>query len=213
DDAPPGAWTVRDLPSLFSALARLEVRGVPINWRAFDAIYPRRRVDVPTYPFQRERFWFERGVAQSQRACSYQIKWRDAPAERSPTVLGPYVVVAGDSPDALAHKQRIEKQLASRGASLDEAARTAIFLASGPWRSDLQRLLKLVQGGTRVHLITVHAQPVGDREVDPGAAALWGFGRTVALEHRERWGQMIDLGSVQDLSAAVDEILSAATDD
>ncbi|MEU0486432.1 type I polyketide synthase, partial [Streptosporangium sp. NPDC006013] len=39
------------------ALARLHVHGVPVNWQT---VLPRgRRVDLPTYPFEHQRFWPE----------------------------------------------------------------------------------------------------------------------------------------------------------
>jgi acyl transferase domain-containing protein len=44
---------------LLNQLAVLYVRGTPVNWKAFEQDYPRRRVELPTYPFQRKRFWSE----------------------------------------------------------------------------------------------------------------------------------------------------------
>ncbi|MEV0944253.1 SDR family NAD(P)-dependent oxidoreductase [Micromonospora wenchangensis] len=44
-----------------AAVARAHVRGVPVDWTAFFAARGARRVVLPTYPFQRRRFWMESG--------------------------------------------------------------------------------------------------------------------------------------------------------
>jgi len=44
-------------PRLLKTLGALYVKGVEVDWAAFDAPYPRRRVALPTYPFQRQRYW------------------------------------------------------------------------------------------------------------------------------------------------------------
>ena len=44
---------------LLAALAALYVRGAEIDWLAFDRDDRRRRLSLPTYPFQRERHWIE----------------------------------------------------------------------------------------------------------------------------------------------------------
>jgi amino acid adenylation domain-containing protein len=44
---------------LLESLAALYTRGGSVDWSAFDRDYARRKVHLPTYPFQRERFWFE----------------------------------------------------------------------------------------------------------------------------------------------------------
>jgi acyl transferase domain-containing protein/acyl-CoA synthetase (AMP-forming)/AMP-acid ligase II/acyl carrier protein len=45
--------------SVLEATARLYLAGVDIDWTGFDRDYPRRRVALPTYPFQRKRCWLE----------------------------------------------------------------------------------------------------------------------------------------------------------
>ncbi|MFI1735809.1 type I polyketide synthase [Streptomyces acidicola] len=45
--------------SLSTAMARLRLAGLGVDWDAYFAGTGARRVDVPTYPFQHERFWPE----------------------------------------------------------------------------------------------------------------------------------------------------------
>ncbi|SBT91751.1 Acyl transferase domain-containing protein, partial [Streptomyces sp. DI166] len=60
-----------EIPALYDALARLHVHGVDIDWTpAFGAPPGAPAVDLPTYPFQRERYWLD-GTAP------------DAPARRT----------------------------------------------------------------------------------------------------------------------------------
>ncbi|HEV2845928.1 MAG TPA: acyltransferase domain-containing protein, partial [Thermoanaerobaculia bacterium] len=46
---------------LLGALGRLWLAGAGIDWEGFHAGERRRRVPLPTYPFQRQRFWVEPG--------------------------------------------------------------------------------------------------------------------------------------------------------
>ncbi|MBM4098246.1 MAG: hypothetical protein FJ261_16010, partial [Planctomycetes bacterium] len=50
-----GDWAV-----LLASLAGLHRQGFPIDWRAFHRPFPHRRVALPGYPFQRQRYWWQR---------------------------------------------------------------------------------------------------------------------------------------------------------
>ncbi|QRK07699.1 SDR family NAD(P)-dependent oxidoreductase [Archangium violaceum] len=65
-------------PELLKTLGTLYVKGVEVDWAAFDAPYQRRRVTLPTYPFQRQRYWW-RGASP-----------RTGLAPRSERVLTPH---------------------------------------------------------------------------------------------------------------------------
>jgi len=45
---------------LLESLGSLYVSGIEVDWDAFDADYRRNKVSLPTYPFERERCWFEK---------------------------------------------------------------------------------------------------------------------------------------------------------
>ena len=64
-----------DWNELLTSLADLHVHGVPVDFAGFDRPYARRRVALPTYPFERERFWARLG-------CDPGLKLDDKTAAR-----------------------------------------------------------------------------------------------------------------------------------
>ena len=50
---------VSDVEFLLTSLGRLWIAGVEVSWRDFYAAESRRRVALPTYPFERQRYWIE----------------------------------------------------------------------------------------------------------------------------------------------------------
>ena len=60
-----GDWSV-----LLDSLARLYVRGARVDWAGFDRDYSRRRVALPTYPFERGRYWIADESVGTRRLSS-----------------------------------------------------------------------------------------------------------------------------------------------
>nr|CAD19086.1 StiB protein [Stigmatella aurantiaca Sg a15] len=58
-----------DWQQMLSSLGALYTRGLPVNWVGFDKGYSRHRVSVPTYPFQRKRYWL--AEASADRAVAH----------------------------------------------------------------------------------------------------------------------------------------------
>ncbi len=50
---------VDDWRQMLESLGRLYVSGFEVDWDGFDGDYARSRIVLPTYPFQRKRYWFQ----------------------------------------------------------------------------------------------------------------------------------------------------------
>ncbi|MDJ0713584.1 MAG: alpha/beta fold hydrolase [Prochloraceae cyanobacterium] len=76
-----------DWQQILETLAELYVAGVKVDWRSFEAYLPRNKVVLPTYPFQRQRYWVETSANASQKfaysSCESQTPtiadWRKTP--------------------------------------------------------------------------------------------------------------------------------------
>ncbi|MEM8716224.1 MAG: acyltransferase domain-containing protein, partial [Cyanobacteria bacterium P01_G01_bin.4] len=80
-----------DWSQLVESMAQLYVRGKSIDWKGFDRDYRRQWVDVPTYPFEQRRCWFD---MESDRTPGldrqsdpsrwfYLPSWRRSPLEQT----------------------------------------------------------------------------------------------------------------------------------
>ncbi|GAA4184117.1 hypothetical protein GCM10022252_12500 [Streptosporangium oxazolinicum] len=79
-----------DPEALTRAVGRLWTRGVTVDWSALFAGSGARRVDLPTYAFQRERYWFDTGTNTDTDTNAYTNAHAEVPASpadrRRPTL-------------------------------------------------------------------------------------------------------------------------------
>ncbi|HEU4453277.1 MAG TPA: phosphopantetheine-binding protein, partial [Longimicrobium sp.] len=99
-----------DISFLFGALGRLWLAGAAPEWEAFHAGERLNRVPLPTYPWERQRYWVEapsgdgadaRPIAMEKRAdpasWAHLPSWRRSPAVRAAAGEGRVLVFADDS--------------------------------------------------------------------------------------------------------------------
>lgn len=82
---------------MLSSLSHLYVQGTEINWEGFDKDYSRMRTPLPTYPFQRKRYWLSKEDLQ---------KTTFAPSERSPEMPRQPEIPQPGGPTAVTGEQK-----------------------------------------------------------------------------------------------------------
>ena len=76
-----------DAQQMADSLAALYVRGVEVDWNGYEAGRGRRRIVLPTYPFERQRYWID-DTAPAQR---------HSPAPGEHPLLGRAIDIAGEA--------------------------------------------------------------------------------------------------------------------
>lgn len=163
------------------AAAGLWIAGVPVDWSALAGGQRRRRVPLPTYPFQRRRYWIEPGApARGERATGlagrsvaeslYVPVWKRAALKVRPALArvddGCVVLLAGvlGLPAVLAEALRVKGHrlvIVERGARFEKAASDRFTLPAAD-RDSLLALLRSVEGevgpiGSIIHLWSLDA--------------------------------------------------------
>ncbi|MGW6626224.1 SDR family NAD(P)-dependent oxidoreductase, partial [Nocardia sp. NPDC055002] len=213
--------------TVLAALADLYVDGVPVSW---DTCLPiGRSIDLPTYQFQRKRFWAEPSAArlpvrvegQAAAAATYVHEWISIPSTgRAPGVPRYSVIGAvGDNAGGIGAGCSDLRTIRDSAADVPEVVVAYLRAAPGPMPERAHEItataLELVQYwmteerfvDSRLVVVTSGAVAVapGDDIADAAAAPLCGLLRSAHTEHPGRIVH-IDL----DVPTLPDEHLGAA---
>ncbi|MGH2353694.1 MAG: type I polyketide synthase, partial [Chloroflexota bacterium] len=90
-----------DWAQLLETVAKLYASGVPIAWQGVDQDVPRRKIALPVYPFERQRYWFAQAPAQGAAPAPIPGRDRDAAAGEQ----GPHPLAGHRIPSPLAQIQ------------------------------------------------------------------------------------------------------------
>ena len=142
-----------DLEFLLGTLGKLWLTGQPVDWKAFWSGETRRRVPLPTYPFERQRYWIDPPVAPGDPETEtakledtgrrvtldkqtdpgdwlYQPVWRQtAFVDAAQIAEGPWLL--------LANRDALSDAVAAR---LRQADRTVVIAMAGPRGSEAATL-------------------------------------------------------------------------
>lgn len=102
-----------DWQQMLDSLAILYTMGVPIDWTGVQHDYPRQRIPLPSYPFQRESYWIDLpsetaytpqpdtqhvpSVQIADPSPAYEITWEkipSTPAHTVPVATGTWLIFA-----------------------------------------------------------------------------------------------------------------------
>ncbi|GAA3464787.1 hypothetical protein GCM10018963_68000 [Saccharothrix longispora] len=181
--------------AVVDALARLHVAGVRVDWSALHG--EGGHVDLPTYRFQRERFWPD-PLDRPADGREHVVEW--VAREVGGALRGPWLVIGPDAGLA-AHLAAEHLPLdggadrAAVAALVGERRPGGVVVTGGP-ADFLAAFQGVGDAGVTAPVWCVTRGAValpGDPPADPAQAALWGFAAVAAVEHPDRWGGIVDL--------------------
>ncbi|WP_312878335.1 type I polyketide synthase [Lentzea indica] len=160
----------RDEVSAFAlALGTLHVRGADIDWRQYFAGTTAKRIPLPTYAFQRERYWPTTTPKSATDDWLYEVVWEQHKV--STTTEGTWLVLGDASGFA---GETVSELVPGDYAGVISVGGTSPF----------EVLNTLADNNITAPLWCVSSEP-----------AVWGEGRVAALEQPERWGGLIRVGT------------------
>ncbi|GAB2848466.1 SDR family NAD(P)-dependent oxidoreductase [Lentzea nigeriaca] len=187
-----------EVTAFITALAKLYTTGTKISWPKSGT-----RIDLPTYPFDTERFWPRSTMApgtqpNASRPALYEVTWVKSAVDAQVMTGARWAIIGGDEFD-LAHVLYAAGQSVSGyGETLTEAARQAtpdVFVVAVTGdnspesvHAETQRALSILQEANKFEnsrvVFVSRGAATGE---DLAAAAVWGLVRTAQAENPGRF--------------------------
>jgi acyl transferase domain-containing protein len=123
-----------DVAFLLNALGRLYLSGVKIDWSKFYAGERRHRISLPTYPFERQRYW----IQPKNKRCSDGI--RRITLEKKPDIADWFYIPSW--------KRSLPPRMLNRESSSDQNASWLIFVDDSGLGAEMEQYLR--QHGQKV---------------------------------------------------------------
>lgn len=220
------ARDVSDRARLFEALGELWTAGVTVDWREVDRDVARVKTPLPTYPFERRRYFIE---APARADAPTLPAWRDAPVT-APVADRDVWLIATKSPLS----ESIAEAMRRRGARVtavdhdDDRVAEALRARGGdaPLVVDLRGLdsLKTATAGVtrllqslgrvppkRAVTLCVAARASVTRSLDGiaslDASALHALVATAPVEYADLRARIVDVDELPDAATLADELL------
>ncbi|GLY50807.1 type I polyketide synthase [Lentzea sp. NBRC 102530] len=190
------------------SVGEAHAHGVDVDWAT---VFPgAKKVDLPTYSFQHERFW---AVPAPRRSDVddwwYRTHWTSVPTPEDAALSGTWLLVGPAAEDVsaslVAHGAKVHHATLEPGEPLelpDDLTGVASTLAADQTIALLQELVRLDANVPVWTLTRGAAGTAADDPVrDPRQARVLGVGWTAALEHPALWGGTVDLPPIVDAQA------------
>ncbi|MBO0820486.1 MAG: SDR family NAD(P)-dependent oxidoreductase, partial [Nocardiopsaceae bacterium] len=216
EDAPAVTGTLRrddgGPARMLAAVATAWAHGAPIDWTP--AFPGGRTIELPTYAFQRHRYWTDIQAAREpdRREGSpiddwrYRVEWQPVSDRQAPALAGTWLVRFDER---AGYPQQVVTALTEHGAEVIASDRRAALPAEVRFagvvsllgfEDNVTLLQSLGDRAVPLWLVTQGGVSVGPRDTppDPRQAMVWGFGVTAGLEHPRQWGGLVDLPGTLD---------------
>lgn len=182
---------ISDAAFILNTVGRLWMSGVVVNWAGFYADENRRRVPLPTYPFERKRYWIDTGKSPYSETATTASFADQEEATIIPSRLQPesdrnYPDVAATGNDV----ERIVAEIWEEILGIDHVGIHDNFFELGGSSIIALSLFARIEKvfGKKLPLATLYEAPTVEQLADILRKE----------EHAETWGSLIEINSAGD---------------